>query len=291
MIDPCLLGRTVLVTGANNPHGIGAAIAEAFASVGAKLFLHYYRDCTSEQIVGEGDTPGESFYRQQQRNSVDKVLTGLHRIGATAGGYEADFADPAILATLFDEAERFCGPVDVLVNNAAAWRSDTFIPAGEPTRNSFIESWTAKASAVTAEIFDREFLVNTRAPALLMKEFARRHVQRGSSWGRIINISTDAADCFPSETSYGASKQALESYTRSAAIELGQFGITVNVVSLGPVQTGWITQELERALVPTIPLGRIGHPSDVADVVLFLASEQARWITGQRIYVGGGHKM
>jgi 3-oxoacyl-[acyl-carrier protein] reductase len=74
-------------------------------------------------------------------------------------------------------------------------------------------------------------------------------------------------------------------------MELGRFGITVNVISLGPVQTGWITPELEREILPTIRLGRIGRPRDVADAVLFLASEQARWITGQKIYVGGGHGM
>jgi 3-oxoacyl-[acyl-carrier protein] reductase len=104
-------------------------------------------------------------------------------------------------------------------------------------------------------------------------------------------VSTAGADRFPSEVSYGASKFALESYTRSAALELGQFGITVNAVSLGPVQTGWITSKLEKEILPTIPLGRIGSPEDVADVIMFLASDQARWVTGQRIYVGGGHGM
>jgi 3-oxoacyl-[acyl-carrier protein] reductase len=135
------------------------------------------------------------------------------------------------------------------------------------------------------------FTVNATAPALLIREFARRHVARGATWGRIINISTAGSVCFPGEVSYGASKYALESYTRSAAYELGQFGITVNVLTLGPVQTGWITSELEKAILPTIPLGRIGQPADVADVVVFLASEQARWITGQQIGVGGGHRV
>jgi 3-oxoacyl-[acyl-carrier protein] reductase len=74
-------------------------------------------------------------------------------------------------------------------------------------------------------------------------------------------------------------------------LELGQLGITVNALSLGPVQTGWITPELEKEIPPTIPLGRIGRPEDVADVIVFFASEQARWITGQKMYVGGGHGM
>ncbi len=91
--------------------------------------------------------------------------------------------------------------------------------------------------------------------------------------------------------SYGASKAALESYSRSAAMELGQFGITVNVVAPGPIQTGWIPAETEQPIVEDIPLGRMGRPDDVADVVVFLASEQARWVTGQRLFVGGGHRV
>src|SRR5262249_44095765 len=108
---------------------------------------------------------------------------------------------------------------------------------------------------------------------------------------RIINGSTAGADRFASEITYGGSKVALESYTRSAATELGKFGVRVNVVSLGSVESGWIMEELDRAFWPPIPLGRIGSPEDAADVIVFLASKQARWLTGQRIYVGGGHGM
>ena len=88
-----------------------------------------------------------------------------------------------------------------------------------------------------------------------------------------------------------ASKHALESYSRAAATELGPLGITVNVVSLGPVQTGYIRPERAEQLAAEIPLRRIGQPEDVADVILFFASEQARWVTGQLLYVGGGHTM
>ena len=149
----------------------------------------------------------------------------------------------------------------------------------------------AVLAAITAESHDRHFAVNSRAVALTMAEFTRRHVARGAAWGRIINISTDGAPGFASEISYGASKYALESYSRAAAKELGQFGITVNVMSLGPIQTGWIAPELERSVEQHTPLGRAGRPDDVADAMLLLAAEQARWITGQVIYVGGGHRM
>ena len=83
----------------------------------------------------------------------------------------------------------------------------------------------------------------------------------------------------------------MESYSRAAARELGQYGITVNIVSPGPIQTGWITPEHEAIAVREIPLGRIGQPEDVADVIVFLASVQARWLTGQLFFVGGGHRM
>ena len=124
-----------------------------------------------------------------------------------------------------------------------------------------------------------------------MEEFAKRYVAKKSSWGRIVNVSTDWAECFPSSISYGASKMAMESYSRSAAVELGKFGITVNIVSPGPIQTGWMSKDIEEAQAKSCPLGRIGQPQDVADVIVFLASEQARWITGQRLFVGGGNRI
>jgi 3-oxoacyl-[acyl-carrier protein] reductase len=284
MINPGLRDRTVLVTGANNPSGIGAAIALAFAKVGAKVFLHYSRTPYER-------TWGAEFYRRQKSQSCVVVLERLAGIGAVAHASEIDFSDPVAGRRLFDEAERTCGPIEVLVNNAAMWQGDTFLGSSDLPQNPYLELWTDRPEPISEESALRQFMVNACAPALLMREFAKRHVQRGAAWGRIINISTDGSDCFPSEVSYGASKHALESCTRSAAYELGQFGITVNVLTLGPVQTGWITPELEKAILPTIPLGRIGTPEDVADVVVFLASDQARWVTGQRIGVGGGHRM
>ena len=193
--------------------------------------------------------------------------------------------------SLYDRAEQRLGPVEVLINNAAHWEADTFVPSGAELDNKLVELWTDRPKTITAGSFARLFAVNARAPALMIAEFARRHIERQAHWGRVINISTAGAERFPSEISYGASKYALESYTRSAAMELAKFGITVNAVSLGPVQTGWITAELEREILPTIPLGRTGTPEDVADVVVFLAPEQAHWVTGQKIYIGGGHGM
>ena len=294
LLDPKLRDRVALVTGTNNPHGIGAAVAQAFAVQGAKVFLHYFRwtpQSRADSNSKKSSPPGESFYYSQQTKSIDEVLEGLRESGAQVAALEADFADPALIKKLFDQAEATLGPVEVLVNNAAYWETDTFLPSDADLANRLVELWTDRPQSLNVRAFDRMFAVNTRAPALMMAEFARRHIERGAQFGRIINVSTAGAERFPSEVTYGASKFALESYTRSAATELGKFGVTVNAVSLGPVQTGWITAELERAILPTIPLARIGIPEEVADVVLFLASHQARWLTGQRIYVGGGHGM
>ena len=292
MIDTALNDKVVVVTGANNPYGIGAAVAKAFASQGAKVFLHYFRSKKSAH-KGSGNTssPGEAFYDSQQVKSAEDVLKAILDIGAQGQAWEADLSDAAAVPELFNQAEKALGPVAVLVNNAACWEGDTFLPAGTDLANKLNELWTDRPRTISASSFDRIFNVNTRAPALLMAEFARGQIERGTRWGRIINVSTAGAYCFPSEISYGASKLALEGYTRSAAAELGKWGITVNAVSLGPVQTGWISPDLEKEILPTIPIGRIDSPKDVADVIVFLASEQASWVTGQKVYVGGGHGM
>lgn len=104
-------------------------------------------------------------------------------------------------------------------------------------------------------------------------------------------MSTSAAHAHVANVSYAASKHAIESYSRSAAAELGKYGITVNVVAPGPIQTGYISPELETMLAQGTPLGRVGQPEDVADVIVFLASDGARWLTGQLLYVGGGWQM
>ena len=146
-------------------------------------------------------------------------------------------------------------------------------------------------ATISADSHDAHFAVNSRAVALMMKEYAERNISRKAGWGRIINISSDGAYAHPAAISYGASKYATESYTRAAATELGPYGITVNVISPGAVQTGWISSELEKQIDETYPLRRMGKPEDIANSVVLLASEQAGWITGQVLYVGGGNRM
>lgn len=267
-----LKDKVVLITGAN--HGIGAATACAFAAEGAFVFITYLR------------LPSGS---EQQTKSADAVVAVIRKQGGRAEALEADLADPMAIPKVYDQVEHVFGPVSILVNNAAYCDPDTFIPAIQLESDSRAVDGSFMFT-ITADRHDRHFAVNSRAPALMMAEFARRHVARNASWGRIINVSTDGASGFSSEVSYGASKHAMESYSRAAAGELGQYGITVNVVSLAAVQTGWITPDLEKA-ASSNPLQRYGQPEDVADVIVFFASEQARWVTGQLLYVGGGHVM
>ncbi len=287
MLDIGLKNKVALITGVNNPHGIGAATAAAFAAEGAAVFVTYLRLPTGGIPT---DVPGEAYYRLQNAKTADEVIQAIRRLGGRIEACEADLTDPPVIPRLFDQAEAVIGPVDILVNNAAHCDPDTFIPTDQLGPESRAAD-DFPLSTITTEMHDRHFSVNSRAVALMMAEFARRYIQRAATWGRIINVSSDGAAGFLSEVSYGASKHALESYSRAAAGELGKYGITVNIVSLGPVQTGWISPELEKEEAGRIPLGRVGRPEDAANAILFFASQQAGWITGQLLYVGGGNVM
>ncbi len=278
MIDTCLKGKVVLITGANNPMGIGAATARAFAREGALIFITYLR-LSPEKFglnpleVQSATTPGLPFYHALRTKTADEAIQSIRTAGGRAESREADLSDPGMVPQLFDWVEASLGPVDILVNNAAHYEEpDTIF-------------------TVSARSIERTFTLNTYTCVLLIAEYIRRQQQRDCHWGRVVNLSTDAAQVFPGQITYGASKAAMEAFTRSIATEVGYLGITVNSVAPGPVQTGYISPEFEKTMLPTIPLQRIGRPEEIADVIVFLASEQARWITGQVVKVSGGHAL
>jgi 3-oxoacyl-[acyl-carrier protein] reductase len=287
MIDPGLKGKVALVTGAN--HGIGAATARALAAEGVRVFAAYFRpscSCTQEELLKarHAGIGGPLLYWAGQQQSADRLVQEVLESGGTAAETEVDLGRPENIRAVFSSCEAALGSVDILINNHTHCAKDTFDPASVKTE----EFGVAFFSSAVA---DEHFAVNARSYALMMSEYIRRYLERGARWGRIINISTDAAHAHASSISYAATKHAIESYSRSAALEVGKYGITVNIVAPGPIQTGWLTPEQEASISASTPLRRCGMPDDVAEVVVFLASNQARWLTGQLLYVGGGWRM
>lgn len=267
MIDTHLKDKIVLVTGANA--GIGAATARAFAAEGACVAIHYL----DAAFPDKWDNTYQALHMVKGRSVAEDVVSQIEQQGGRAIAVACDLSIPGDLPKLFDQVEAALGPIDVLVNNAAHCEDPDTI-------------FTTSAGSL-----DRYFAVNTRGTVLLIQEYVRRYQKRNASWGRIINLSTDAAQRFAGQIIYGGTKAMIEAFTRSIAIEVGPLGITVNTVAPGPVQTGWMSDEMEKREEKNIPLGRAGRPEDIADVIVFLASEQARWLTGGVIKVSGGHEL
>jgi 3-oxoacyl-[acyl-carrier protein] reductase len=251
MTAKALQGRVAIVTGAAK--GIGAGIALALADAGAAVAVNYAHD-----LVGA-------------RNVVEKITAN----GGRALAVQADVREADQIVRLFDQTRDTFGPVRVLVNNAGAY---TFQPL----------------EAITEDEFHRQFDTNVLGPFLTMREFARQPEADG---GSIINISTAGiSNNPPAMALYTATKSAVTSATRVVAKELAQRGIRVNAIAPGGTDTegarsaGFIGTDAEAAMVAQIPLGRMGVPEDIGPVAVFLASDAARWITGDVIFASGGHR-
>jgi NAD(P)-dependent dehydrogenase (short-subunit alcohol dehydrogenase family) len=240
-----LAGRTALVTGASR--GIGAATAAALDHAGARVAL---------AARGEAE--------------LEEVAKGLANDPVVLA---ADLADPAASGQLAARALDALGPVDVLVNNAAA-------AARLPT----VE--------LDAELIDRLMAVNVRAPLLLIAALVPAMIERGR--GSIVNLSSVSGLVgTPNRAAYAASKGAVDAATRSLAMELGRHGIRVNSVAPGVVDT--VLWEKNKAIPGVVemveaqtPLRRWATPEDIADVIVFLASDAARFVTGETISPDGG---
>ena len=267
MVDYGLKDRVAIITGANNPWGIGATTALHLAREGAKVVLVYKK---LPRAFDESKTDRNGMDRYFAANAGDAAVveSKLKAMNADYLVLESDISDEDAVKEIYAAVMARFGRVDILVNNAAD---------GDMEGIDTIET-------ITQSVIDDTFAVNVRGSILMTREF----VNHRGDYGRIINLSTDAAQVFAGQITYGASKATLEALTRSIALEVAQYGITVNCVAPGPCQTGWIDEDLENAVIPLIPMGKLIQPEDIAETILFLASEQARMITGQVIKVSGG---
>jgi len=263
-----LHSHVALVTGAN--HGIGAATASALAASGAAVLLTYLR------MLDPEDFPKP--YRTNRAKGADAVLAGIHARGGRAVAMEADLTDGRTPARLFDFAEAELGPVDILVNNATGWTADTFTGGGTHAAG-------VQTVGVSADSHDQVFSVDARGTALMIAEFARRHIARQGTWGRIIGLTSGGPLGFPGEVSYGAAKAALENYTMAAAFELAPLGVTANVVYPPVTDTGWVNDAVREHVARTPDLLHIVGPDEVAEVIACLCSDHARLITANVLHL------
>lgn len=258
--------HVAIVTGAN--HGIGAALAERLGAGGAAVLVASWR-----VRVEEASATPERYQRHRMR-SGQEVVDRITGAGGRAVAVEADLLDGASVPLLLDTAEQALGPVDILVNNATGWTSGDSFTAGA------IDHAGRTAPTVTGERFDRTFGVDARAGALLIAGFAERLLARGAGWGRIVGLTSGGRDGFPGEVTYGAAKAALESYTLSAATELGPFGVTANLVHPPVTDTGWVNDDVRAFVAASPDHMHVAEPDDVAEVVAWLCSDAARMVTG-----------
>ena len=268
MIDYGLKNRVALITGANNPLGIGATTAFAFAREGAKVAL-VYKKVFRPFDKSKTDRNGADRYYAANAGNTDIVESRLKEINADYLVLENDISNENAVKKIYSAVMERYGRIDILVNNAAV---------DDENGLDTIEN-------ITPEVIDDTFAVNVRGSILMIREL----VNHRGDFGRVINLSTDAAQVFAGQITYGASKATLEALTRSIALEVAKYGITVNCVAPGPTQTGWIDEEFEKVVIPLIPMGKLIQPEDIADTILFLASEKAGMLTGQVIKVSGGH--
>ena len=266
---PDLTGQIALVTGANQ--GIGAATAIALARAGADAAVTFLR------LDVPADDPGRpDAYAIERGRDASTVVAEVESAGRRCVAVEIDLADPAAAGVLFDRVEAELGPVSILVHNASSWRKDTFGPAG-------LDRLGRPTARVDATTVDAQLAVDARGGALLISEFAARHMERGADRGRIVGLTSGGPMGFPGEVSYGAAKAALENYTMAASVELAEQGITANIVYPPVTDTGWVTDEVRRFVATSSEQVHVADPQDVAEVICWLCGDGARMVTGNVI--------
>ena len=244
-----LAGKVAIVTGASK--GIGASIATHLAAEGAAVVVNY----------------------SSSKEGADRVVGDIVRKGGKAVAVQANVAKPADIQRLFAETKKSFGRLDILINNAGIYEM-------APLEN------------VTPEHFHKHFDLNVLGLLLASQEAAKHF---GHDGGAIVNISSVVAtSALPGLSVYSATKAAVDAITKSLARELGTRKIRVNSINPGMVETegthsaGIAESDFRRHTEAQTPLGRIGQPQDIAPAVVFLASPDTSWITGETLYITGG---
>jgi 3-oxoacyl-[acyl-carrier protein] reductase len=244
-------GKVAVVTGASK--GIGAAIAKHLAAEGAAVVINY----------------------SSSKSGADKVVDEITKRGGKAIAVQADVAKKKDIDRLFAETKKTFGRLDILVNNAGVFE---FLPLEQ----------------VTEEHFHRHFDINVLGLLLAIQEATKYF---GPEGGSVINISSSASVSAPAVASvYSATKAAVDTITKSLAKELGSRKIRVNAINPGMVETegvregGFLGSDFQKMFEAQSALGRIGQPGDIAPAVVFLASPDAGWITGETLIISGGYR-
>ncbi|MBI1346559.1 glucose 1-dehydrogenase [bacterium] len=244
-----LAGKVAVVTGASK--GIGAEIARQLAAAGAAVVVNY----------------------SSSRSGADKVVADIQQAGGRAVAVQANLSNPEEIPALFVAAKSNFGRLDILVNNAGIYEFGAL-------------------AEITPEHFHKQFNLNVLGLLLATQEAVKLFGDKG---GSVINISSVVATLAPPATSaYSATKAAVNAITRSLAQELGPQKIRVNAIAPGMVETegthgaGIIESDFRKQIESQTPLGRIGQTQDIAPAVVFLASDDAAWTTGETLYISGG---
>lgn len=249
--------RIAIVTGASRDRGIGAAICRRLARAGSDIFFTHWSQYDSLMPWGAEENEPLSLQRE------------LRAMGGRCEQLPVDLSAPDSARRIINKVEETLGSPSILVNNAT--HDDTDAPFDQ----------------LNATTLDAYYAVNMRGAMLLSVEFARRFSL--GSGGRIISLTSgQGRGPMPGKLAYIATKGAIEAFTVTLAVEVAPRGITVNAVDPGPNDTGWMTEDLKRDLLPHFPMGRIGLSEDAARLIGFLASDEADWITGQIIRSNGG---
>ncbi len=218
----------------------------------------------AERLAREGANVVVNYLSNTR--AADSTIAAITSAGGNAIAIKADISQPSEVSQLFDRSEEAFGALDIVVANAGT-------------------AVIKEMGTFTADDYDRVFATNTKGAFFTMQEAIKR-LRRD---GRIVTISTGGVKMLiPGNGLYLGSKGALEQFVRTAAQEVGERNITVNAVLPGYTRTDLLPERDQKVAASASPFNRVGEPEDIADVVAFLASSEARWVTGQEIGVGGG---